>query len=428
MSQPPSAARKRLIKKLLPGSLAILHANDVYPTNADGTLPFVQNSDLYYLSGINQEETILLLFPDAPDPHMREMLFLRETSEQIAIWEGARLTKEDASRISGIPLRSIQWLDQFDRLLHALMAQATHVYLNSNEHARAVVELDTRDARFIRRCQRQFPLHRYERLAPLMQQLRMTKTAQEVAVIKQAVSVTEAAFRRVLGFVKPGVLEYEVEAEIIHEFIRRGAQGHAFHPIIASGKNSCVLHYIQNNARCQKDDLLLLDFGARFGCYNADLTRTIPVSGRYSKRQRAVYDAVLRVHRVARKLLKPGVLLREYQEQVGQHMEEELIKLKLLDRAAVKKQDKDRPLYKKYFMHGTSHHLGLDVHDVGDPWQRISPGMVFTVEPGIYIREESLGIRIENDVLITKTGAQDLMPDIPIEADDIEELMQRSQD
>ncbi|TLD71797.1 M24 family metallopeptidase [Phragmitibacter flavus] len=419
-----SIARKNLVKKLAPKSLAILHANDVYPTNADGTLPFIQNSDLFYLTGIDQEETILILAPDAPDKKLRELLFLRETNEHIAIWEGERLSKEEASRISGIPMENIHWLDQFDRHYHALIRQADHVYLNTNEHARAVVEVETRDTRFIRRCQREYPLHRYERLAPLLQSLRIIKSVAEIAVIKQAIAVTESAFRRVLNFVKPGVMENEVEAEIIHEFIRSGAQGHAFSPIIASGKNACVLHYVQNNRRCEADTLLLLDFGARFGGYNADLTRTIPVSGRFTKRQREVYNAVLTVHRAARKLLKPGVLLREYQEQVGLAMQEELIKLKLLDRAAVKKQDKDKPLYKKYFMHGTSHHLGLDVHDVGDPMQRVAPGMVFTIEPGIYIREEGLGIRLENDVLITKTGNADLMPTIPIDPDEIESLMQ----
>lgn len=418
------AARARLTKKLPPKSLVILHANDVFPTNADGTLPFFQNSDLYYLSGINQEETILIMFPDAADPKMRELLFLRETNEMIAIWEGDRLTKEQASQLSGIPLSSIHWLDQFDRVLHALMGMANQVFLLTNEHARAVVEVDTRNMRFIRRCQREYPLHRYERLAPLLQDLRIIKAPAEIATIKQAITVTDSAFRRVLSFVQPGVTENEVEAEIIHEFVRRGSQGHAFSPIIASGKNACVLHYTQNRAVCQDGDLLLLDFGARFGCYHADLTRTIPVSGRYTKRQRDVYNAVLRVHKGARKLLKPGVLLKTYQEQVGLLMQEELIKLKLLDAAAVKKQDKERPLYRKYFMHGTSHHLGLDVHDVGDTGRRLAPGMVLTVEPGIYIREENIGIRIENDVVITRTGNTDLMPKIPIEANDVEALMQ----
>lgn len=423
MPPPATLHRKNLIKKLAPKSLAILHANDVYPTNADGTLPFVQNSDLLYLSGIDQEETILIICPDAPDKKFTELLFLRETNEQIAIWEGERLSKEEASKLSGIPVESIHWLDQFEPIFHALTRQMEQIYLNTNEHGRALVEVETRNARFIHRCQREYPLHRYGRLAPLLQELRMIKSAAELDAIKRAISVTESAFRRILNFVKPGVMEYEVVAEIIHEFTRLGAQGHAFHPIIASGANACVLHYIQNNRRCEKDTLVLMDFGARVDGYHADLTRTIPVSGRFSKRQRAVYDAVLRVHREARKLLKPGILLREYQEQVGLKMQEELIQLKLLDRAEVKKQNKDRPLYKKYFMHGTSHHLGLDVHDVGDVWRKVAPGMVFTIEPGIYIREEGIGIRLENDVVITKTGNRDLMSNIPIEADEIESLM-----
>lgn len=423
---PPSVFHRRnLVKKLAANSLVVLHANDVYPTNADGTLPFVQNSDLLYLSGIDQEETILILCPDAPDARFRETLFLRETSEEIAIWEGERLTKEEASRVSGIPVESIHWLDQFERIFHMLATQVDQFYLHTNEHLRAAVEVETRNARFIRRCQQEYPLHRYARLAPLLQDLRVIKSAAELEVIQRAIEVTASAFRRVLGFVKPGVMEYEVAAEIIHEFTRLGAQGHAFHPIIASGKNACVLHYIQNNKRCGDGDLLLLDFGARVGGYHADLTRTIPVNGRFTKRQREVYEAVLRVQRAARKLLKPGVLLRDYQEQVGRHMEEELIKLKLLNRAEVKKQSKDRPLYRRYFMHGTSHHLGLDVHDVGDPWQKVAPGMVFTIEPGIYIREEGIGIRLENDVVITKTGNRDLMANIPIEADEIEDLMNR---
>lgn len=421
-----AAARKRLYKSLPPGSLVILHANDVYPTNADGTLGFVQSSDLYYLSGVDQEETILMLFPDAPDPSMREMIFLRETSETITVWEGERLTKDQASAASGVAAGSIHWLDQFDRFFRMAMCQAKQVFLNTNESLRATVEVETRERRFITRCQQEFPLHRYERLAPLMHELRIIKAPAEVTALKEAIAVTESAFRRILGFVKPGVMEYEVEAEMIHEFIRHGAQGHAFSPIVGSGKNACVLHYIINNARCHDGDLLLLDFGAKLGNYHADLTRTIPVNGRYTPRQRDVYNAVLRTHKHARKLLKPGVQIKTYQEEVGAFVEEELIKLKLLNRADVKTardRDPSRPAYKKYFMHGTSHHLGLDVHDVGNMWQKLSPGMVLTVEPGIYIREEGIGVRIENDVVITARGNTDLMPTMPIEVEEIEELM-----
>ena len=419
------AARKRLRKELPTGSLAILHANDIYPTNADGTMLFHQSSDLFYLSGVDQEETILILFPDAPDEKQREMLFLRETNEHIAVWEGEKLTKEQAAERTGIPVSSIHWLDKFDSIFRSIMCRANRVFLNTNEHVRAAVEVETRDARFIRRCQREFPLHRYERLAPVMQELRVSKTEEEVNLIKEAVGITNAAFRRVLGFVKPGVMEYEIEAEMIHEFTRRRAD-HAFPPIIGSGKNACVLHYNTNHCACKEGDLVLLDFGARYANYNADLTRTIPVSGKFTRRQRDVYNAVHRVQRAARKMLKPGVLLKPYQDKVGEVMQEELIKLNLLTKKEVKDardKDPDKPAYKKYFPHGTSHHLGLDVHDVGDTWRKVEPGMVFTIEPGLYIREEGLGVRLENDVLITKSGNIDLMEDIPIEADEIEDLM-----
>jgi len=420
-----TAARRRLRKKLPPGSLAIVNANDIYPTNADGTMLLHQSSDLFYLCGVDQEETILVLFPDAPDERQREMLFLRETNEHIAVWEGEKLTREQAAERTGIPLSSIHWLDKFDAVFRAVMCRAKRVFLNTNEHVRAAVDVETRDARFIRRCQREFPLHRYERLAPLMQDLRVVKAADEVELIKEAVSITDAAFRRILGFVKPGVMEFEIEAEMIHEFTRRRAD-HAFPPIIGSGRNACVLHYNTNHCACQDGDLVLLDFGARYANYNADLTRTIPVNGRFTKRQRAVYESVLHVQRAARKMLKPGVLLKTYQEKVGELMQEELLKLKLLKKQDIKAavaKDPDRPAYKRYFPHGTSHHLGLDVHDVGDTWRKVEPGMVFTIEPGLYINEEGLGVRLENDVLITKDGNVDLMKDTPIEVEEIEDLM-----
>jgi Xaa-Pro aminopeptidase len=426
---PPSAlfasARKRLIKKLPRGAVVIVHANDIYPTNADGTMAFHQNSDLFYLSGVDQEETILMLFPDAPEAKHREMLFLRETNERIAIWEGEKLTREEAVERTGIAKESIHWLDKFEGFFRTIMCRATHVFLDTNEHARATVEVETRGVRFIRRCQREFPLHRYERLAPIMQDLRVLKADEELKLIKETVNITDAAFRRVLGFVKPGVGEFEIEAEIIHEFTRSQAS-HAFQPIIGTGKNACVLHYITNRCQCRDGELVLMDFGARRTNYNADLTRTVPVNGRFTKRQREVYEAVLRVQRAARKMLKPGVLLKPYQDEVGQHMQEELLKLKLITKKDIKEalaKDPEKPAFKKYFPHGTSHHLGLDVHDVGDTWQKLQPGMVLTIEPGIYIREEKLGVRLENDVLITKKGNVDLMEDIPIEADEIEELM-----
>lgn len=420
-----TAARKRLRKKLPPGSIVILQANDIYPTNADGTMLFHQSSDLFYLSGVDQEETILVIFPDAPEEKQREMLFLRETNEHIAIWEGEKLSREQAAERTGIPLSSIHWLDKFDAIFRTVMCRADRVFLNTNEHVRAAVDVETRDARFIRRCQREFPLHRYDRLAPIMQDLRVTKTDVEVNVISEAVGITAAAFHRVLGFVKPGVMEFEIEAEMIHEFTRRRAD-HAFPPIIGSGKNACVLHYNTNHCQCKAGDLVLLDFGARYANYNADLTRTIPVNGKYTKRQRHIYDAVLRVQRAARKMLKPGAVLKPYQDKVGEIMQEELLKLNLLtkqDIKAAKDRDPDKPAYKRYFPHGTSHHLGLDVHDVGDTWRKVEPGMVFTIEPGLYIKEEGIGVRLENDVLITKDGNVDLMKNIPIEAEEIEELM-----
>ena len=419
--------RRRLVKKLKPRSVAILHANDIYPTNADGVIPFVQNSDQYYLSGIDQEESVLVLFPDAPDEKMREMLFIKETSELISIWEGEKLTKEQASARSGIPVRSIHWLDKFDQMLRTVMFQAQHVYLNSNEHNRAsTFEVESREFRFIERCRREFPLHRYERLAPVMHDLRVIKSKHELAMLEEAIRITNDGFHRVLRFVKPGVKEYEIEAEMIHEFVRQGAQGFAFPPIIGSGKNACVLHYVTNNHVCHEGDMVLLDFGARYANYNADLTRSIPVNGRFTKRQRDVYNSVLRVMRGATKLLKPGVRLKEYYDEVVELMKEELIKLKLLTKQQVKDGNKlelEKQPHRKYFMHGVSHHLGLDVHDVGDTWRKIEPGMVFTVEPGIYIREEGLGIRLEDDVLITKNGTVNLMKNVPVEAEDIEELM-----
>ena len=421
-------ARLRLRKLLPKGAMAIVHANDILPTNADGSLPFIQNSDLFYLSGVDQEETILIIFPDAPDPKMREMLFLKETSELIAIWEGAKLTKEQAVERTGIAKNAVHWLDAFDLQLRLTMCQAQSVFLNTNEHPRALDQVQTRERRFIDRCRQLFPLHRYERLAPLMHDLRMIKQPREIEILQHAINITGAAFQRTLGFIKPGVMEYEIEAEVIHEFIRSGAQGHAYTPIIGSGHNACVLHYIENHSECEDGELVLMDFGARYANYNADLTRTVPVNGKFTKRQRAVYDAVLAVFKAARKMLKPGVIIKEYQDKVGEHMEEELLKLKLITKKDIKEaleKDPEKPAYKKYFMHGTSHHLGLDVHDVGSTWRKVAPGMVFTIEPGIYIPDENLGVRLENDVLITKTGNVDLMADIPIEAEDIEAAMKK---
>lgn len=413
--------RQRLYATLPPRSLVILTANDVLPTNADGSLGFVQNSDLFYLSGIDQEETMLLLFPDAPDPKHRELLFVRETSEHIAIWEGEKLTKPQATERSGIA--QVHWTQEFEILYRLLMCQADAVYLNANEHPRASIPTETREMRFTKRCMAEYPLHDYRRLAPLMHDLRAIKSQPEITMLEEAIRITDGGFRRLLKFVKPGVHEFEIEAELIHEFIRQRARGFAYTPIIATGANACVLHYVTNHCQCQDGEMLLLDVAANYGNYNADLTRTIPVNGRFTPRQRAVYEAVLRVFRACCPMLKPGVIIREYQEEVGKLMEAELIGLGLLNKDEVAKQDPDKPLYKKYFMHGTSHPLGLDVHDVGRMWQPIKAGMVFTVEPGIYIREEKLGVRLENNILIGEKGNIDLMAGIPIEPDEIEALM-----
>jgi Xaa-Pro aminopeptidase len=415
--------RKRLVHELRPGAVAVFNSNDIMPTNADGTMRFRQNNDLFYLTGVDQEETILVLFPDYPDKKFREVLFLRETSEVIATWEGHKLTKDEARALSGI--ETVLWTSEFPKLLNTMltMGGAELVYLNTNEHYRAEVAVETRDSRFIKWCKEKYPLHTYERIAPIMSKLRSIKSKEEIDQLQVACDITNSAFRRVLKFVKPGVKEYEIEAEFIHEFLRKGSRGFAYEPIIASGANSCVLHYIENNKACKAGDVLLLDVGAEYGNYNADMTRTIPVTGRFTKRQKDVYNAVLRIKRAAMKLLKPGVQYFEYHKEVQKITESELIKLKLIDKTDLKKQNPAKPLFMKYFMHGTGHHLGLDVHDVGNMFSKMQVGMVWTVEPGIYIKEEGLGIRLENNVVIEKNGVNDLMKNIPVEAEEIEDLM-----
>ena len=415
--------RQNLRGLLKPNSVVILHANDIYPTNADGTLPFRQNSDLFYLTGVDQEETVLVLMPDAADPKEREILFVRETNEHVAIWEGEKLTKERARAVSGI--ERIEWSNTFDGFLHRMAPQAEHVYLATNEHLRASAVVETRNARFIRECQARYPLHHYERLAPLTHRLRMTKGAEEIRRIQSACDITEAGFRRLLGFIRPGVGEWEIEAELLHEFVRRGSRGFAYAPIIGSGRNACVLHYVENDKICKDGEMVLLDVAAEYAGWNSDLTRTVPVNGKFTKRQREVYDAVLRVFRNCNEILRPAINPLEYQKQVVELMECELVGLGLFSAKDAKAQGPDKPLVKKYFMHGTSHHLGLDVHDVCTPHAPIAEGMVFTIEPGIYIREESLGVRIENDVVIGRDANFDLMANIPIEAEEIEALMNR---
>lgn len=413
--------RKNFMKQMPARSLAVFNSNDVMPLNADGTMTFWQNSDLFYLSGIDQEESILVLFPDFDNDSWREILFVTETNEHIAVWEGHKYTKDEATEASGI--RTIMWLSEFETVFNTLMAEAEQVFINTNEHIRNASPVETRDMRFIKWLKERYPAHQYRKAAPILYDLRAIKDPQEIAQLERACNITEDAFRRALKFVKPGVKEYEIEAEFLHEFVRQGSKGFAYTPIVASGANACVLHYIENKDVCKDGDLLLLDVGAEYGNYNADMTRAIPVNGRFTQRQKDVYNAVLRVHMECHKLLVPGNRIPEYHVEVGKLMESELLGLGLIDKTDIKNQDPSNPAYKKYFMHGTSHHIGLDVHDVGNIYREFEPGMVFTIEPGIYIQNEGLGVRLENDVVITKDGIHDMMGNIPIEVDEIEDIM-----
>jgi len=413
--------REKLAKRMKPRSVAVIHANDIMPSNADGTIKFVQNSNLFWLTGVNQEESIILIAPDFPDEKMREMLFLRETSEEIAIWEGHKLTKDEAEKTTGI--KNVKWTPDFEKLFYTILAECDHIYLDSNEHIRNASEVETRNARFIKECKEKFPLYEYERLFPIFQDLRCVKSSIEVDILQKACDITEKGFRRILSYVKPGVMEYEVEAEYLHEFVRNRSRGFAYEPIVGGGSNSCVLHYLDNNQALKDGDVLLMDVGAEYSNYNADMTRTIPVGGRYTKRQREIYDAVLRVKNAATALLRPGNRVPEYHAEVGKIMEKELLDLGLIDKTDIKNENPDWAAYKKYFMHGTSHHLGLDVHDIASIYKVFEPGMVFTVEPGIYVPEEQIGIRIEDDIVINEDGHINLMRNIPIEAEEIEDLM-----
>lgn len=410
--------RKKLADLLKPGSIAVFHSNDEMPRNADANFGFKQNSDLFYLTGVDQEDTILVIFPDAPNPMNREMLFIKETSEQIAQWDGAKLTPVQAYECSGV--KNVFWYHEFWPTIHAAFLMAENIYINLNENDRFADKVSYGGLRFARQVLEKYPAHRVERSAPILAGLRMCKEPEEIEAIKKAVSITRAGFERLLRFVKPGVWEYEIEAELIHEFISQRATGHAFDPIVASGKSACVLHYIENNRQTRDGELVLLDFGAEYANYSGDLSRTIPVNGRFTERQKAVYNAVLYVQREAKKLIRPGVKLPEYHEQVCAIMSEQLISLKLLTSEQVKA---DKNAFRKYYMHGTSHHLGLDVHDIMHRWGTFAVGNVLTVEPGIYIPEEGIGIRIENDILITDNGITDFMDGLPIEAEEIEAAM-----
>jgi len=414
--------RKKFMAQMKPKSIAAFNSNDIYPISADSTMPFEQHSDIFYLSGADQEETILLLFPDAIDAKHRELLFVRETNAHIAVWEGAKLTKERATQVSGI--QTIYWLTDFDKVFFDLMTEADTIYFNTNEHYRQAVETQTREDRFIIKCKQDFPAHQWAKSNPILQEIRGVKEPEELELMQTACNITEKGFRRVLGFVRPGVWEYEIEAELLHEFVRNRSKGFAYTPIIASGNNANVLHYIENNQQCQDGDLILMDVAAEYANYSSDLTRTIPVSGKFTQRQKEVYNAVLRVKNEATKLLVPGTLWAEYHKECGKLMTSELLGLGLLDKADVQNEKPDWPAYKKYFMHGTSHHIGLDTHDYGALKTPMRANMVFTVEPGIYIPDEGFGIRLEDDVVIQEAGKPfNLMANIPIEAEELESLM-----
>lgn len=413
--------RKSFVSRIKSNSIAVFYSNDEFPRSGDQSFIFKQNADFFYLSGIDQEQSILVLYPECPNSQYREVLFLRQTNEHIAIWEGHKYTKEEAMAASGI--QNVYWLSEFEAIFHSIVNYADNIYINTNENDRFSFSVPYRDLRMLDELRVKYPLHHYERSAPVLRDLRAVKSAIEVELTRTACGITRDAFVRVLKFVKPGVGEYEIEAEIIHEFIRQRATGHAYIPIIGSGKNANVLHYIDNNQVCRDGEVILLDFGAEYANYNADMTRSIPVSGRFTKRQRDVYDAVLRVMRAATKMLVTGTVWNDYHDEVGKIMTGELIGLGLLDKHDVEKQDPKMPAYKKYFMHGTSHHLGLDVHDFASRYKPFEAGNILTCEPGIYIQEEGLGIRLENNILITEDGNIDLMADIPVEADEIESIM-----
>ena len=414
--------RAKFTSQMKSNSVAVFNSNDIYPVSADSHLPFAQHRDILYLSGVDQEESILLLFPDAPYDNLKEILFLKETNEHIAVWEGEKLTKDRAFEVSGI--KTVIWLQDFHKTLKEVMAYSETIYINTNEHYRAVIETETREARFVKWWKEHYPAHQVAKSNPILQRIRSIKESEEIDLIQNACNITEKGFRRVLNFVKPNVMEYEIEAEFAHEFLRNRSKGFAYTPIIASGNSANVLHYIENNLQCKDGDLLLLDVGAEYANYSSDMTRMIPVSGRFTDRQKAVYNAVLNVKNEATKMLVPGTLWKQYHVEVGKIMTSELLNLGLIDKADVQNETEEKPAYKKYFMHGTSHHLGMDTHDYGLLHEPMKPNMIFTVEPGIYIPAEGFGIRLEDDVVIQEKGEPfNLMRNIPIEVDEIESIM-----
>jgi Xaa-Pro aminopeptidase len=414
--------RKNFMAHMKSNALAVFNSNDIYPIGADSTIPFQQDRNIFYLSGVDQEESILVLFPDAPKDKHKEILFLKETNEHIAVWEGEKLTKDKAFETSGV--KTVYWLKDFHKILHELMSQAEIVYINTNEHYRANHDTKTREDRFNVWLKDNYPAHQVAKSNPILQKLRSVKHQIELDTMQKACDITEKGFRRILKYLKPGVWEYELEAELLHEFIRNRSKGFAYTPIIAGGLNATVLHYIENKAQCKEGDLVLFDVGAEYANYSSDMTRTIPVSGKFTARQKKIYNAVNKVKKEATKLLVPGVMWDEYHIEVGKLMTSELLDLKLLDKADVQNEDPDWPAYKKYFMHGTSHHIGLDTHDYGLLHEPIQANQVFTVEPGIYIPDENIGIRLEDDVVIQESGEPfNLMRNIPIEIEEIEDLM-----
>lgn len=415
--------RKRFIKEMQKNSIAVIVSNDEFPSNGDALHTFKQNSDLFWLTGIEQEDSMLILFPDNSDEKYREVLVLVRPNELKEKWDGKRLRANEATEISGI--KTIVWLDSIDALLQTWTHLADNIYLDSNENDRKANLVRSREYRFIDEMKARYPLHNYCRAAKIFGKLRSIKTKEEVEVIQKAIDITENTFRRLLGFIKPGVMEYEIEAELIHSFLSQRATGEAYGSIIASGDRARTLHYVSNNQECKDGELILMDFGAAYGGYNADLTRTVPVNGKFSKRQKTVYNACLHLHNYAKSLLKPGISIVDYTEMVGEEATQQFLKIGLLKKSDVKNEDKDNRAYRKYLYHGISHHLGIDVHDLGTRTAPIQQGMVFTVEPGIYIEEEQMGIRIENNLWITKNGNIDLMKNIPITVDEIEALMRR---
>lgn len=415
--------RERFIKKMKPNSVAIFPGNPILPTNGDAIYTYRPNADVVWLSGVVQEKSMVILYPDNPDKNAREVLVLIRPNEHLEKWEGHKLRKDEATAISGI--KNVQWLDSIDAVLQVMMHHADNVYLNTNENDRLDTSLFRPDLLFVHDFMKRFPLHEYERSAPIMKELRAIKTKEEVAVTQEAVNITHKAFERVMKFIKPGVWEHEIEAEITHEFLRNRASRHAYDCIIASGDRARVLHYVENNQQCKDGELILMDFGAEYGNYCADLTRTIPVNGKFSKRQKEVYNAVLDVHNFAKKILKPGISIVDYTAKVCGEMEKQLLKIGLITKNDIKNQDPENPAYRKYFYHGVTHHLGIDVHDLGTRVLPVKEGMLFTIEPGIYIEEEQMGIRIENNVWLTKTGSIDLFKNIPITVEEIETVMKR---